>query len=87
MTHKIQSRILSNFGPLAGTEGIARSPEIPAVCPDRVFRCPICREPLAPEDEFRVDPDDCPTHYACRVALQEWEEELGVYDDELPETT
>lgn len=43
-------------------------------CSRRATRCPICREPLSAAEIAHAIPGEYPTHYACRVALQEAEE-------------
>lgn len=49
--------------------------------PSRVTYCPYCKEPLS-EREIAVSPEgEYPSHYGCRVRMQEDEEE---YDANIP---
>ena len=45
-------------------------------CPTRVTYCPLCRLPLPPAEIAACPADEYPTHYACRLALQEAEEQM-----------
>lgn len=55
------------------------------MCPVRSTICPICREPLAPAEIslcYLQTPGEYPTHYACRIAMQEATEEMDLADQE-----
>ncbi len=52
------------------------------MCPRRLTYCPLCRLPLTAAEIAESPPEEYPTHYACRVALQQAEEWMDAEDQE-----
>jgi hypothetical protein len=50
------------------------------MCPACITYCPICEEPLSAREIANSPADDYPTHYACRVWMQEEAERLDDID-------
>lgn len=51
-------------------------------CPSQQTYCPICMGLLSAEEIAATPPDEYPTHYSCRVAMQDAEERMDADDDE-----
>lgn len=51
-------------------------------CPTPVTYCPLCLEPLSAVECDTSPVNEYPTHYVCRVALQERMEAIWERDDE-----
>lgn len=49
--------------------------------PTHVTHCPLCRLPISATDVAGSPADEYPTHYACRVAQQEFQE--GLEDEDF----
>jgi len=54
-----------------------------SMCSVRVTYCPFCRQPLSQAECDECPDDEYPTHYACRVYMQQCDEAMDA-GEELP---